>query len=92
MNALWIDERDKRVWHRSVGRSQPLTCRAAYGWTDVRGTRECPVKRDEDDPRPSERYQACVAVDGSYRFPTRLAGRLQSVNFLDGCVACQGEH
>ncbi len=67
MRALWIEEREKHVWHRSVGRIGPLTYRAACGWRmGIRDSRVWPITGSDPGPAPPQRCHACVAAaDGT---------------------------
>ena len=58
---VWIEEEDKRVWHRVQPRSDAKGYRAACGWEiqPIRG-RIWPQRRNEVGPAHPERCRSCV--------------------------------
>jgi hypothetical protein len=61
--AIWIEERDKAVWHSAVSReTEPLTYRAACGWVvSIRHGRIWPQKLHDPGPPDDDRCRSCVA-------------------------------
>lgn len=61
-STLWIEERDKPVWHRVVTRVHALQYRAACGWDlSAREGRIWSQKPGESGPEPAQRCHSCRA-------------------------------
>ena len=59
-SKLWIEERDKPVWHRVVTRVASLDYRAACGWElSAREGRVWPQKTSDLGPVPETRCHSC---------------------------------
>jgi hypothetical protein len=61
---LWIEERDKAVWHLATRRSDRLMFRVVCGWqmTPV-DKRVYPQKPSEPGPPEPQRCHSCVGTD-----------------------------
>ena len=58
---LWIEETDKKVWHRANGRTAPLRYTVVCGWElPAEPTRVWPQKSSELGPAHEERCRSCV--------------------------------
>ena len=63
-STLWIEERDKPVWHRVVTRVDSLEYRAVCGWElSAREGRIWAQKPLEAGPQPADRCRACVGAE-----------------------------
>jgi hypothetical protein len=63
-SALWVEEKDKAVWHRATGRVERTLYRAVCGWQlDVRQGRVWPQKRGQFGPPEDERCHTCVGSE-----------------------------
>ena len=60
---LWIEERDKAVWHLSQGRIGPQRFRVVCGWemTDV-DRNIYPQKSGEPGPPEAQRCHSCIGT------------------------------
>ena len=59
---LWIEERDKAVWHLATERLTPRTYRVACGWQMTRDDSTIyPQKPHEPGPPEAQRCHSCLA-------------------------------
>ena len=58
---LWIEERDKSVWHLATERLTPRTFRVVCGWEmTADDTRIYPQKASEPGPAHARRCHSCI--------------------------------
>lgn len=63
-STLWIEERDKPVWHRVVTRVGSLQYKAVCGWDlSAREGRIWSQKPNESGPERADRCHACIGAD-----------------------------
>ena len=59
--TIWIEERDKAVWHGIVRRKSGLIYEAGCGWElSARAGRIWPLKHDDPGPPTDERCHSCM--------------------------------